>query len=306
MMTQRIMMQLGETARPLRLDSRGSGLPLLNSTTTGWSGLPLEMHQMGSFEGVGEAGPVDGEAGLLVILEGQVDCVLREKKREIRHQARAGSMSFLSGEDRRTLVRMRGRAEAVAIHLPEPWFHRLLLDGVPVGFGRTPPLAADETVTSLARTMCREVARGAPTGRLYSESLSVALLSYALDRITPSRLAVRGSLSDLQRRRLEKYIAECLHEDLTLSELAALVGLGARHFSTLFRRAFGTTPHRYVMKRRLAEGARRLAQDRCDIADIALGLGFCSQSHFAAAFRQAYGDTPRQYAIKNRPPAAAF
>ena len=35
---------------------------------------------------------------------------------------------------------------------------------------------------------------------------------------------------------------------------------------------------------------------RYDLADVAVRLGFCSQSHFTAAFRQVYGVTPHRYA----------
>jgi len=89
-------------------------------------------------------------------------------------------------------------------------------------------------------------------------------------------------------------------------ELSELVGLHPRHFSTLFRRAFGVTPHRYVIDQRLAEGARLLANGGQDIADIAFRVGFSSQSHFAAAFRQAFGKTPRTYAAEKRIVSAVF
>ena len=82
----------------------------------------------------------------------------------------------------------------------------------------------------------------------------------------------------------------------TLAELADVVSLSPRYFTKLFRTAFGTTPHRYVMRQRLAEGARLLARGRYDLADVAVRLGFCSQSHFTAAFRQVYGVTPHRYA----------
>jgi AraC family transcriptional regulator len=107
-------------------------------------------------------------------------------------------------------------------------------------------------------------------------------------------------LSELSCRRIRNYVLDRLNEDLTLSELSNLVGLHPRHFSTLFRRAFGKTPHRYVIDQRLAEGARLLANGGQDIADIAFRVGFSSQSHFAAAFRQAFGQTPRKYAAERR------
>lgn len=51
------------------------------------------------------------------------------------------------------------------------------------------------------------------------------------------------------------------------------------------------------MQQRLAEGARLLTRQRMEIAEVAVQVGFCSQSHFTAAFRQAYGVTPRRYLL---------
>ncbi len=86
-----------------------------------------------------------------------------------------------------------------------------------------------------------EVARGAVTGRLYAESLSVALLSYALDQVPFAPDVARGCLRDAEQRKLRRYILDHLAEDLSLCDLAALVGRQPRRFSTLFRQTFGAT-----------------------------------------------------------------
>jgi AraC family transcriptional regulator len=80
-----------------------------------------------------------------------------------------------------------------------------------------------------------------------------------------------------------------------VSDLANLCGLRARHFSSLFKRAVGKTPYRYVIDRRLERGAEMLRQSGSDVDDIALRLGFASASHFIAEFRRTYKTTPRRY-----------
>jgi AraC family transcriptional regulator len=195
---------------------------------------------------------------------------------------------------------MNGSARAVAVRFPQAWFERYSLDGPPKGFGRNAPLHRDETVRTLARLMCEEVGRGGANGRLYSESLSMALFSYVMERVPAAPARASGALSDGQRRNLQHYVANSLHEDLSLSDLSARVGLGARHFSKLFQQAFGTTPHQYVLQARLAEGARLLSDGKHAIAAIAFHVGFSSQSHFTAAFRRVYGVTPRRYVRDSR------
>jgi AraC family transcriptional regulator len=295
----RIMMAAGGRTHPLILN-RSNPEPLLSSSSTPWAGLPFEEHRIGATERAGKVGPVDGEYGLLTITEGQFDILVRRGGREVRHVARPSSMSLLSGNHRREVLGIRGSATVIAINITQPWFGLLALEGAPASFGEGEPYAPDPTVHSLVRAMRDEVARGAPTGRLYAESLSLALLSYVVERLPDARAHGRGNLCGAQQRQLQRYVRDHLHEELTLNELAGVVGLSPRYFTKLFRAAFGTTPHRYVTQQRLAEGARLLARGGHDLVDVALRLGFCSQSHFTAAFRQAYGVTPHRYATGKR------
>jgi AraC family transcriptional regulator len=296
------MMLAGGRAYPLTLD-RARPEPLLNSANTPWAGLPLEEHRIVATERRVSTGPLDGEHGILTIMEGRIEMVVRQAGRDVTYPGVPSSVSLLAGDHRRDILRIDGGATAVAVHVPRAWFQQLSLDGAPAGFGLGQPLQRDATAYALVRAMRDEIAGGATTGRIFAESLSLALLSYVVERLPGGRSRVRGSLSEGQCRQLRRYVRERLHEELSLAELAALVGLSPRYFSRLFQTAFDTTPHRYVMQERLAEGARQLARGR-DVLEVALALGFCSQSHFTAAFRQAYGLTPRRYAAQKRIRAA--
>src|SRR5690349_8600380 len=127
-MSARILMQVGGKVRPLQF---AGGPPLLLSGDTPWAGIMLEQHTMRSVEGVGESGPLDGECGLLVITEGQIEIALREGKREITRRASPGSVSFVSGSRRPHTLRMRGEAQALALHFNKQWFERVLLEEAP-------------------------------------------------------------------------------------------------------------------------------------------------------------------------------
>jgi AraC family transcriptional regulator len=305
-MDSRIMMTIRGKTQSLRFEAGGNPQPLLNSSLTDWAGLPLEVHHIRMAEPDSLSGPVENEHGIGVIMNGQVDIVLRKDKRDTRFSYVPGTKFSLSGNYPVHVVKIEGSAEVAAVHLRKEYLARLLLDSVPTSFGITDPFGRDETVFSLVRAMRDEVAAGAPTGRLYSESLSMALLSYMMEHVPPSCFRVRGRFTDAQCRRLQKYIRDRLHEELSLTELASVAKISTRHFSTLFREAFGTTPHQYVLNNRLAEGARALANESQDIADLALRLGFSSQSHFASAFRRSFGATPRKYAAEKRKSLSGF
>lgn len=297
-MASRIMMQADGTKRPLAFAEGGQETLLISSASTTWAGVPFEVHRTIPGE-TRESGPLEGEHGLVVFLAGWSEITVCTKAGELTHRAVPGSTAFMSGDEPAS-SRVKGSAEVAAVHLPPEWLRRVDLSEAPAGFGRLPALAGDQTARMLVSAMRAEVSRGARAGRLYAESLSVALLSYVLDALPPSPMKVQGVLSEEQRRRLAGHIRDRLGEDLALTDLAALVGLSTRQFSRRFREAFGVPPHRYVLERRLEEGALRLAVGTHDIAEIAHTLGFSSQSHFGAAFRKRFGQTPRQYAIERR------
>jgi hypothetical protein len=272
----RIMVQRLGRARPLSFDSRGVSAPSPVGSATRWAGLPIEAHEIGSYEGRGESGPVDGECGLLAITEGQIELVVRRGGREVQRVVRAGSTFLLSGQDRSTVLRMTGPARVLAVHLPPEWFHPLSLDRLPAGFGQTRFLGNDVTVLSLVCAMRDEVARGAATGRLFADSLSTALLSYLVQHTPPSASRVRGRLSDGECHQLRGHILDRLGEDLSLAELAARVGRGSRHFSTLARseRRRGATPSRSGPFSPVLDGHLRDFERRGNAAGAFLGNAF--------------------------------
>ena len=287
------MQQVAGRTRPLSFDAGGSGTLLRGGAETPWAGVPIELHRTVPGE-TQDTGPVSGQYAMVAFLAGTVEITANRGGRDVTHRSRPGSVSFLSG-DEPVSSRVTGSADVAAILVTPEWFHRIGLERAPAGFGRTPPLA-DDNARALMSAMRCELLDGAGRGRLYAESLSLAFLSYVLGSMSLSPARERGALSDTQCRRLVEHVRARLGEQLSVAELAAVAGVGVHPFSKLFRASFGITPYRYVLHQRLEEGARRLVLGREDVAEIALAVGFSSQSHFAAAFRKRFGQTPLHYA----------
>jgi AraC family transcriptional regulator len=295
-MGERLLMRAGRGVRPLRFTAAG---PLLRSATTPWAGIPFEEHEVASAHVAHDAGPPLGEHGLWVITEGHVELRVRLAGHTAVHHGTPGSVYFVGGALRVDSLQIRGRARSLALQLTPPWLGRVLLGALPVSL-RSGAQPGDATVLALATAMRDEVARGAPSGRLFGEALSLALLSYVTRSAPPDGAGVRGTLPAPQAERLRRYLHDHLGEPHSIAALAGLVERSPRQFASLFKASFGTTPHRYLLEARLAEGARRLRQG-AEVAALALELGFCSQSHFASAFKRAYGQTPRAYALDTMP-----
>jgi AraC-like DNA-binding protein len=84
-------------------------------------------------------------------------------------------------------------------------------------------------------------------------------------------------------------------EPLDVRALARAAHLSPAHFSREFRRAFGETPHRYLLTRRLERAAELLRNTDHSVAEICLEVGLRSVGSFTTSFRRAYGLTPTAY-----------
>ena len=94
-------------------------------------------------------------------------------------------------------------------------------------------------------------------------------------------------------------------EPLDVDDLAAAAGLSRAHFSREFRRAFGDSPHAYLLTRRLERAAALLRNTDRGVAEICLDVGLRSVGSFTTSFSRAFGASPTAYRAKF-PPAAAF
>jgi AraC-like DNA-binding protein len=80
----------------------------------------------------------------------------------------------------------------------------------------------------------------------------------------------------------------------TLLELAALSGVSRYQIVRAFARELGTTPHAYLVQRRVRL-ARQLLLKGEAMADVAQRAGFADQSHMTRAFVRQFGITPGKY-----------
>jgi AraC-like DNA-binding protein len=92
-------------------------------------------------------------------------------------------------------------------------------------------------------------------------------------------------------------------ESLDVDDLANAAGLSRAHFSREFRRAFGESPHAYLLTRRLERAAALLRSTDRSVADICFSVGLRSVGSFTTSFTRTYGMAPTAYRA-SFPPAA--
>jgi AraC-like DNA-binding protein len=85
------------------------------------------------------------------------------------------------------------------------------------------------------------------------------------------------------------------HEPLDVDDLAGAAGLSRAHFSREFRRAFGESPHAYLLTRRLERAAALLRGTDRSVAEICFEVGLRSIGSFTTSFTRTFGSSPTAY-----------
>src|SRR6185295_18712977 len=93
-------------------------------------------------------------------------------------------------------------------------------------------------------------------------------------------------------------------EPLEVDDLARAAGLSRAHFTREFRRAFGETPHAYLLTRRLERAAALLRSTDRSVAEICLAVGWQSVGSLTTSFTRTFGKSPTAYRASFAPAAA--
>ncbi len=127
-------------------------------------------------------------------------------------------------------------------------------------------------------------------------------LAFLLERIRAS-YGLPGPTAPVRADRLAEGLRALLDDagpaSITMAEAAATLGASPTQLARAFVRAFGITPHAYLVTRRL-DVARRQLLDGEPPADVAAAAGFYDQAHLTRHFRRFLGVTPGQFAKGSR------
>jgi AraC family transcriptional regulator len=154
----------------------------------------------------------------------------------------------------------------------------------------------DSELETLCWAIQREMQADYPSGRLYLDGIGLAVASRLVTRHSSMENepeVPNGVLSGHRLKQVLAFIEDQLAEDLSLDQVASVVGLSPSYTRTLFRRATGMPLHQFIIQRRVELGRSLLLHSSLSIAEIAQTAGFAHQSHMARHMRRILGVTPR-------------
>jgi AraC-like DNA-binding protein len=162
------------------------------------------------------------------------------------------------------------------------------LDGAPLPFVDEPVQGPAPEVAALLADLAE------PIGELRAAEIAATLADVLVARAGGG--PVGPSPLDLPALgRVREYLSTHAREQIPAAQLEQVAGLDRFAIARSFRRAYGTSPDRYRLLRRLA--LARAALERGEpIARAAADAGFADQSHLTRQFKRCYGLTPARWA----------
>src|SRR6266850_6147116 len=195
----------------------------------------------------------------------------------------------------------RGPYDVLHLHVPNSLIAELARDvtghPVPELCSKSVP-SKDITVDSLGRALLEADRVGGSFGQLYADSISIAIVARLLASANCEATTERPKVGELARWRLKRaidYVEAQLDKPVSLADVASSAGLTRMHFAAQFRAATGLRPHEYLLRRRIERAQEMLVGTNMSLVDVALSVGFQTQSHFTSVFKRYAGQPPRAW-----------
>jgi YesN/AraC family two-component response regulator len=120
-----------------------------------------------------------------------------------------------------------------------------------------------------------------------------------VDYASRMRSIKKENVYSIHIRKAMDYIYEHLHEKITVSQLAKNAGLNSTYLSKLFIKETGENISDFITKAKVTTAENMLKFSEFSYLEIALSLGFSSQSYFISTFKKVSGMTPKEYREKH-------
>lgn len=203
--------------------------------------------------------------------------------------------------------RVEGRHDCLVFSFPtatsRPLLEEMLPQGLPRLYQLTESIVRDPVLLVVAKELW-QLKEGQIDRIEADHGIALVLARLARKVVQQGSQAVaspsREQLSPANLRRAKEFLQSSVTRDPSLSEIAAATGLSPYHFLRSFRAATGRTPFQWLQDLRIEMACGLLAATDMPIAQLALEVGFKTQSHFGVVFRRVTGTTPAKWRTELR------
>jgi AraC-like DNA-binding protein len=100
---------------------------------------------------------------------------------------------------------------------------------------------------------------------------------------------------------LRAFLKEHIHRDISVEEMAEVMGFSRSHFTRIFCKEMGISPRLYLEDLRLKTAIDIFGNEGCSIKEAAMRCGIYDVNYFCRIFKKRFGLSPGKYREKNRP-----
>lgn len=216
-------------------------------------------------------------------------------------EARSGGLLFLPAGSSLSAYALSTELELVSLNFAaavgfmpnRPWNELLKF---PVDLGETPAEAESLLGELLALDERQSLARS-----ILQQAGLIRLIGLLVDRHLPASPADVPLSADPRVNQAIAYITGDSARMPSVGELADLVRLSESHLRKLFLEHVGMPPQSFILRIKMEQAKRLLAEGGERISDIADRLGFRDPNYFTRQFRQHTGMSPKRYRDQTRP-----
>lgn len=203
----------------------------------------------------------------------------------------------------RNRVTIRAAAEAMFLSVPGRVYRQITSD-LPAkellpGFHMGPFIERNAQVANLSTALRSLLDIDRRQRQLFVDGLAHSMLAVLLSvqKASAGRGETPGKrgLTDAQFAKCLDYADSRISERLDLDSWAATIDMSASEFARRFQQKAHLTPYAWFMDWRINRAKQLLSQPTRSVVEIAMEVGFCSQSHFTEAFRRRAGLAPGRW-----------
>ncbi|MUH00985.1 helix-turn-helix domain-containing protein [Scytonema sp. UIC 10036] len=223
--------------------------------------------------------------------------------RQMQGQVRVGQCYIVPNEQPHGLVVER-TSELMNFYLTPHWITQAIPEsdrGRSLCLGEL-KIADDPFILQLAATIRNERLRYGKASELLIESTLNVLVSHLVNNYANNftKPLTTGKLSIRHLTKVRDFIAAEGTKNISIADMAKIVGYSPVHFSRMFKKTTGQTPLKYLIHHRISQAKQLLEKTELPIIEIAYQVGFNSHAYFSTQFRLVTGTTPQNYRADRR------
>ena len=95
-------------------------------------------------------------------------------------------------------------------------------------------------------------------------------------------------------KRLDEFITQQINQNITVDQLADVLGFSRSYFSKVFKATIGLSPYQYIVKHRMEKARELLLTTNLPIIQIGFEVGIDNQSQFSQVFKRYHSLSPSE------------